>query len=314
MADGGHPPAGSPDHARFTAERTRRALGAICAEAGLDDSDAMLIKRTVNAVYRLPRAGAVVRIIGSAAMAHRVNKVVRVARWLAENHVPAVRLLPGVPAPVTAAGFLATVWADATPPGTPPGGPAPDTAELAGALRGLHTLAPPEPPLPCWDPLDDVRRRLSDAEALPGPDRRFLEKMTGRIAAALPTIRYALPRVVIHGDAHLANLVRAADGRALLCDFDATCLGPAEWDLIPVAVGRLRFGHDPQAHLDLARGYDFDVTTWDGFAVLRAVRELKLVTSVVPILGSSATVAAQFRVRMDSLRSGDTGVRWSPYR
>jgi aminoglycoside phosphotransferase (APT) family kinase protein len=306
---------GRPDHARFTAAATRRALGAISAHAGLDDSGAVLVKRTVNAVYRLPRAGAVVRITGSAAMTHRVAKVVRVAGWLAERRAPAVRLMPGVAAPIEAGGFVATVWVDATPLGIPPAGPPPQTGDLAALLRTLHTLdPPPRQPLPRWDPLDDVRRRLSDAEGLPAVDRRFLERMTDRVDAALGTVRYALPRTIVHGDAHLGNLIRAADGQVLLCDFDATSVGPAEWDLVPVAVGRLRFGHDPRAHRELASGYGFDVTAWGGFAVLRAVRELKLVTSVLPVLASSSTVAAQFRVRIDSLRSGDETVRWTPYR
>jgi len=99
-----------------------------------------------------------------------------------------------------------------------------------------------------------------------------------------------------------------------MCDFDATCLGPAEWDLVPAAVGHLRFGDDPLIHRRLAAAYGFAVTGWDGFPVLRLVRELKLVTSVVPVLASSASVAAQFRVRIDGLRTGDTGGRWSRYR
>jgi len=32
------------------------------------------------------------------------------------------------------------------------------------------------------------------------------------------------------------------------------------------------------------------------------------------VLASSASVAAQFRVRIDGLRTGDTGGRWSRYR
>ncbi|SNQ51449.1 Phosphotransferase family protein [Frankia canadensis] len=300
--------------ARFTAAATRRALGEICARAGLDDADAVLVKRTVNAVYRLPRAGAIVRITGSAAMAHRVAKVVRVARWLAERDVPAVRLMPGVAAPVEAAGRVATVWVDATPLGGPATNPLPHTGDLAGLLRVLHGLGPPHPPLPPWDPLDDVRRRLSDAEALPADDHRFLEDLAERVGTALGAVRYALPPTLIHGDAHLGNLIRTADQGVLLCDFDATCLGPAEWDLVPVAVGHLRFGRDPRSHRELADQYGFDVTAWAGFPVLRAVRELKLVTSVLPVLGSSATVAAQFRVRLDSLRRGDDAARWSLYR
>ncbi|MBX6389994.1 MAG: aminoglycoside phosphotransferase family protein [Frankia sp.] len=293
---------------RFTAEATRRGLAEICAAAGVDDTDAIPIKLTVNAVYRLPRAGAVARIATSDAMTHRVPKVVQVARWLAEEGVPAVRLLPGVPAPVRASRWVATLWTDA---GT--GGPV-TCVDLGRVLRRLHRLPPPQPPLPPWDPLDDVRRRLADAEALPDADRAFLENLAADVAEALAGVRYQLGTVVVHGDAHLGNLIRTPAGNVVICDFDSTCVGPAEWDLIPVAVGVERFGFPRQMQADLAATYGFDITRWDGYPVLRAVRELKLVTSILPILGSSPTVAEQFRVRLASLRDKDRTRRWSPYR
>jgi aminoglycoside phosphotransferase (APT) family kinase protein len=297
------------DGGRFTAAASREALAAICAATGLDDTGAIALKLTVNSVYRLPNSGAVVRIATSATMDHRIPKVVQVARWLEDLGVPAVRLLPGVPAPVSAAGARATVWVDAGP-GAPP---APDGADLGHALLRVHALPPPTSGLPPWDPLDDVRRRLSDAEALAPGDRAFLEERLAAVAATLASVSYRLPPAVIHGDAHLGNLIRARDGCVLLCDFDSVCLGPPEWDLTPVAVGAARFRHPPRHQAALAAAYGLDVTTWAGFPTLRAVRELKLVTSVLPILASNPTAAAQFRVRLDSLRTGDTTVRWSPY-
>jgi len=60
--------------------------------------------------------------------------------------------------------------------------------------------------------------------------------------------------------------------------------------------------------------YTFAVGTSDGFAVLRDVRELKLTTSALPILRSHPGVRAELRLRLDSLRCGDTASRWSPYR
>jgi len=311
---------------RFTPERSRRALATICAAVGLDCSDAVPVKLTVNAVYRLPSAGVIVRIARSPALAHRAETVVTVARWLAQQEIPAVRLLPGVPAPVRADGVVGTLWVDASRPGrlgrAPFGGPAGPSGpaigrrttatELAAALRRLHALNPPAT-LPRWDPLDDVERRIDDAEGLAPADRVFLRDMTDRLRAALADVSYELPPVLLHGDAHLGNLLRAADGRAVLCDFDSSCVGPAEWDLVPVAVGRIRFRYPAEHQRELAAGYGFDVTTWPGFGVLRAVRELKLVTSVVPLLASSPAIAAQFALRMASLRYRDESVRWYPY-
>jgi hypothetical protein len=64
----------------------------------------------------------------------------------------------------------------------------------------------------------------------------------------------------------------------------------------------------------LVDAYGFDVTSWAGFPVLSAVRELKLTTSVLPILRSHPAVRDELRRRLDDLRHGRTGVRWSRYR
>ena len=47
---------------------------------------------------------------------------------------------------------------------------------------------------------------------------------------------------------------------------------------------------------------------------LRRVRELKLASSVLPILRSNPDVREEFSRRLRSLRSGDTATRWTPYR
>lgn len=293
---------------RFTREKLARVLASVCAVAGVDHRNARLLRFTTNAVFRLANDPVVVRIAGSRALGHRVAKVVRVATWLAEHDVPAVRLLPGVRQPVRIGPYLATLWR-----AVPPGGRPPTPADLAVALRGLHELPAPPFELSTWAPLDDVRRRLADAEELAAEDRRFLEHRCAELAVRLAALRYPLRSCVVHGDAHLGNLIASPTG-PVLCDFDSTCLGPPEWDLTPLPVGIRRFGGDPHGYRQLAQGYGFDVTQWYGFDVLREVRELKLVTSVLPILRSNPDVAPELRRRLDSVRSGDITTGWSRYR
>jgi hypothetical protein len=298
----------APLNGRFTRDKLRAALAEICATAGMDPRGAQLLRFTNNAVFRLVHDPVVVRIVGSRAMRHRVGKVVAVARWLAEHDVPAVRLVPGLDQPVYAGGHVATLWELAPQGGRRPGG-----ADLARLLRQLHDLPMPSFDLPRWAPLDDVRRRLADAEELAAADRRFLEERCAEVQARLDELEFPLPPGVVHGDAHLGNLVPTSDG-PVLCDFDSTCFGPPEWDLTPLPVGVQRFGHPQPWHLDLADEYGFDVTRWSGFAVLREVRELKLTTSVLPILRSNPDVRTELRRRLDAFRSGDTSERWAPYR
>lgn len=297
-----------PDEGRFTREKLAGVLAEVCARAGLDHRGARLLKFTANAVFRLRSAPVVVRIAGSTALRHRAAKVVAVAGWLAEHDVPAVRLLEGVEQPVAVGPYVATLW-DAVPRG----GRRPTGRDLARSLRLLHGLPAPDFDLPAWAPLDDVRGRLGDAEDLRPGDREFLLDRCAELTVRLAELDYALPACVVHGDAHLGNLIPGEDG-PVLCDFDSTCLGPAEWDLTPVPVGVRRFGGSRHAAAALAGEYGFDVTRWSGFAVLREVRELKLATSVLPILRSNPHVVPELRRRLDSVRTGDTSAGWSRYR
>jgi aminoglycoside phosphotransferase (APT) family kinase protein len=117
---------------------------------------------------------------------------------------------------------------------------------------------------------------------------------------------------LVHGDAHLGNLIQSPAG-PVVCDFDSSSLGPPEWDLTPLAVGVVRFGEPAGRYRELARTYGMDVTRWSGFAVLRAVRELKLITSVLPIIESRPEVRAELFRRMADVRSGNTSARWARY-
>jgi aminoglycoside phosphotransferase (APT) family kinase protein len=296
------------DQGRFTPERLTEVLASVCAVAGLDPRGARLLKFTANAVFRLKTAPVVVRIAGSTALRHRVAKVVLVADWLAEHDVPAVRLLPGLTQPVPVGDYLATVWQAA-----PSGGKRPTSRDLAKLLRTMHALPKPDFDLPSWQPLDDVRRRLGDAEELDPADRRFIEDRCAELAQRLAALDYPLTESVVHGDAHLGNLIHSPGG-PLLCDFDSTCVGPPEWDLTPIPVGLRRFGGSRRAASAFAREYGYDVTRWPGFAVLREVRELKLATSVLPILRSHPGVVPELRRRLHSVRTGDTSAGWSRYR
>jgi Ser/Thr protein kinase RdoA (MazF antagonist) len=297
----------SSEEGRFSRERLAQALREICEQIGLEAEGATLLRFTNNAVYRLAGDQAVVRIVGSRGLRHRVEKVVRLAGWFAEHGIPAVRLLAGAEQPIRVGKHLATVWEV-----VPSGGQEPRGRDLGALLARIHQLPPPAFQLPAWDPLDDVRRRVDDAEAIEEDDRHFLLGCCERLQETLAGLRFPLPTAVVHGDAHLGNLIPSPDG-PVLCDFDSTCVGPPEWDLTPVAVGVGRFGEPARTYREMVRSYGWDVTQWGGFSVLREVRELKLITSVLPSVRSNPEVRPELLRRLDDFRRGDTHARWARY-
>ncbi|OZM72548.1 aminoglycoside phosphotransferase [Amycolatopsis antarctica] len=292
---------------RFTREKLDAALAAFCAQLDLDPRDATLIRFTNNAVYSLASAPVVVRIVGSRTLRHRAEKVVDVARHFAEHGIPAIRLLPGVEQPLVAGEHVATAWSTVVPAQRRS-----TAADLAFLLRRVHELPVPDG-LPEWNPLDDVRARIDDAEELDPGDRRFLLLRCDQVDGALAGLEFRLPRGLVHGDAHPGNVIVGPDG-PVLCDFDSTSVGPPEWDLTPLAVGRERFGDPAGRYRMLVDEYGFDLTAWDGYPVLRLARELKLTTSVLPILRSRPHVRGELMRRLDDLRAGRTGTPWSRYR
>jgi aminoglycoside phosphotransferase (APT) family kinase protein len=296
-----------PGGGHFSRDNLAVALAAVCAAAGLDPTGAKLLRLTNNAVFRLVTQPVVVRIVASRALRHRVEKVVRVARWFAEHDVPAVRLLPGIVQPVPVGDHLATLWDE-----VPEGGARPRGRDLGRLLRRIHALPAPDFPLPTWHPLDDVRRRVDEAGDLDDADRNFLLRCCEEVHARIRALEFVLPTRLVHGDAHLGNLIASPAG-PVLCDFDSSCMGPPEWDLTPLAVGVIRFAEPVGRYRELARTYGLDVTQWAGFPVLREVRELKLITSVLPIMSSNPGVRPELLRRLDDFRRGDTSARWSRY-
>lgn len=291
---------------RYTRPKLAIALAEICASVGLDPRGARLLRLVNNGVFLLREHPVVVRIILAPSFSYRAVNVVEAGRWLAEHEIPAVRLLPDVEQPVRVGDHLATLWEAVPSAGSPPTG-----HDLAGLLRRVHDL-----PLPAtlsqWRPMEDVRRRLRDAEALDPDDRYFLEQRCDDVEQRLSELSFVLPRGVVHGDAHLGNLIAGPVG-PVLCDLDSLCLGPPEWDLTPMAVGSLRLGQPPERYQQLVEAYGFDITTWPGFQVLRDLRELKITSSVLPILRSNPGLRVELDRRMRSMRHNDPTAQWTPY-
>ncbi|MFC8527194.1 phosphotransferase enzyme family protein [Nocardia sp. NPDC057227] len=296
-------------HAPHTAIDDLRAdLAAICAVVDLDPRGAILIKYTNNAVWQLATAPMVVRIGMGAVGRFRAPRVTAIARWLTDHDAPIPHLVPGIDQPILTADTAATIWQTLARPER-----AWEPTDLAEPLRTLHALDAGTAPdqLPRWNPFDAAARRLGDADpALPADDLDWLREQWATVEARYRRLP-ALPRGVVHGDAHTGNLLRDHDGRVVLCDLDSAGHGPLAWDLATNAVDARRFGR-PDDHTRLAHAYGQDITTSPAWPVLRRIRELILVTSVIPDLTSRPGVATEHARRLRALRTHDSIV-WQPY-
>jgi hypothetical protein len=97
-----------------------------------------------------------------------------------------------------------------------------------------------------------------------------------------------------------------------MCDFDATCIGPWQVDLVPAPANEGRFGATG-GHDKLAAAYGHDITQDPAWHLLREARELKMIAAAVPLLASAPGVAEEFQLRLDTIRNGDTRTRWTAF-
>lgn len=280
------------------------ALADACDQVGLDSSGARLITYSSNAVFELASPVVVRLSLYHDRVAHTA-RLVRVATWLAERGAPIAPLVDEVPQPVLGNGYAATFWRAYERP------PALAAADLAAPLRAIHNLDAPDW-LPRWDKFAYARTLLDHANGIDDADHAWLSQAWIDAESDYQAVAPAMPHGVIHGDAHVANLLRATDGEFALCDLDNIAHGPLDWDLTPAAVSALRFG-PVDALSEFSAAYGRDITRLAWWPVLRRIRELVMVTYLVTDLANRPAMAEQWHHRMATLRENRSDAAWKPY-
>nr|WP_237417707.1 aminoglycoside phosphotransferase family protein [Actinomadura rayongensis] len=294
--------------APFTAESAQAVAVAVCRAAGMDPAGATLMGPVAdNAVFRIPAERIVVRVASSMRAMPRVARELAVARWLAEQDFPAVRPVDAVTQPVAEQNRLVTFWEEIQNPRQA------STAEMGTLLRRLHAL--PDPPSGLVGPMEPfVRQRAHIAEAtgIDADDRDFLMSLLTQLKEAYDEVKFTLPAGVIHGDPHRKNILVDDKDRPILLDLERFSLGPREWDLTVPAV-YLRVGwYDDATYTAFSSAYGFDVTAWDGFATLAAIRELRMTTWLAARTGREPRLIGEARRRIASLRDTSAPRHWTP--
>jgi aminoglycoside phosphotransferase (APT) family kinase protein len=289
-------------------DNARSALVVACAAAGLDPMDAELIRLGSNAVFRLRRQPVIARVARTADRLDAIAREVAVSRWLAANGVRAVLALD-IAQPVVAEGRAVTLW-DSVSDGVEYG----TTAELAAALRHLHTLdAPTDIALPAFDPMYRLFERLERTVTFSSTERDLLIHRADELASAFSVLQFELPTGPIHGDANVGNLLRDRNDEPVLSDLDEFSIGPREWDLTLTAMYFERYGwHTLAEYRTFCGVYGWDVMAWPGYTVLADIKELMMVTWLAQN-ASEHRNRQELDVRLESLRTGRGRENWKPF-
>jgi Ser/Thr protein kinase RdoA (MazF antagonist) len=291
---------------RFSADTARATLGRACADLGVTANNAKLIRMGENAMFALPHDKLVVRIARTVERRERVERELAVARWLADNDYPAVRVAEQFRQPQAVDGRLITFWHLLEEEGKA------TFDDLAGLLRDMHALPAPVFKVPQFDPFTAVPGRLANAGNADETAVAFLAQLYEDLRDRYANLSFPSPFGIIHGDAHRGNVILTADGPHL-ADFEVVAWGPREWDLTPTAMSVDRFGLPRTTYNSFARTYGRDVTKWSDYSVLRAVRELTMVTWLMQIIDESPGRAREFSHRIASLRDGKPHELWHAF-
>ncbi|WP_344420608.1 aminoglycoside phosphotransferase family protein [Pseudonocardia ailaonensis] len=287
-----------------------RIMREACAAAGLDPTDAELIRLGENAIFRVGTPPVIVRIARGPAFRDSAAKEVAVAQWLSHEGIRAARVWRGPDdQPLDISGSPVTFWEYLDGRRGSPD----DLVSLASILRDLHSRAVPTLfDLPQEDILGRVRPRI-EAAPIPDEDRRFLIDLVTELNEAVASLDFPLGVSVTHGDAHVQNLM-VIGGVPILIDFERVAVGQPEWDLAMTATEYATAGwwSAPQYEL-FAATYGFDVMTWSGFNVLRRVHELKMTTWLMQNVQEAVEVRTEYQVRLATMRSGETQKPWRPF-
>ncbi|MFF4750276.1 phosphotransferase enzyme family protein [Streptomyces sp. NPDC002514] len=263
--------------------------------------DARLLALGENAVFAA--GDLVVKVGRDAELLERARRELRIAGWLAEAGVPAVRAAE--PEARLVAGHPVTVWHR-----LPAAVRLAEARDLAELLRLVHALPSPPFELPPRELLGGVERWLRLAgDAIDPADAAYLRERRDGFAAAAAALTPELPPGPIHGDALPRNVHIGPDGPVLV-DLETFSADLREHDLVVLALSRDRYGLPAEDYDAFTGTYGWDVRAWAGCSVLRGARETASCAWVAQHAPASPAALEEFRRRVASLRDGDETVRW----
>ena len=224
--------AGRPTRQAARQQAAVRAACRVAEEQRLSFDDAVVLRDLSNVIVQLRGSPVVARVATTTAEIRRgdawLAREVAIASHLANADAPVVRPSSVIaPGPHHSQGLVLSFWEWVEELAE-----APDPREAGRALRQCHeALSDFEGELPRWGAWHEAVRildRLTQRQALEGPDLATLQRVAERLTGQLDGL--ALPLQAVHGDAGPANALNTSRG-VVWTDWEDSFLGPSAWDL-----------------------------------------------------------------------------------
>jgi Ser/Thr protein kinase RdoA (MazF antagonist) len=296
----------------WTAEDALVAAQQALVVLGIGGQRLQLLRLGENALYRILGTDLLLRVARAGTKSHDVARTIAAATTLRANGVPVCEPADrGSPdGPMVFDNGVVSVWKYyAELPGA-----STDFTGFGRALRSLHVKSTElAGMLPRWDPLGMTRARLRAVSRI-GVPPQWIQDLTRRVdhfEHELATFEPVLSDGVIHGDAHVGNVLDAGGG-PILIDLDNLSNGPRDADFAPTIVQLRRFGLATEHWIEFITGYGLHDPWILHDSPLVRLRELFMLAWLLQQFGSNGAVDQEIELRMGSLDDRvDSPTRWN---
>ena len=276
-------------------------------KSGIDTADAKILRvqSSIHVEFPVGRALARVETAGRAAIAHRQ---VQSARAWGRAGAPVASLIQPELQPFVFGDEAVTLWSRLRQNGTI------DMQDLGRTTRLLHSMSQgfDIDGFPRVDVLADVRPWLQTSGAWLHPGDRALLADRLKILGTWweeHSSSDPLGTVLVHGDLHRANALNTEHGIVLI-DLEHSGVGPAGWDMAPLAAGVRRYG-DPKDEFErFIKGYGADPREWSGHEMMCQIYQLMVTIWALRCSDVKPEMVKEAQIRVDGIlgRSSD---RWT---
>ncbi|QOC94417.1 phosphotransferase enzyme family protein [Micromonospora craniellae] len=287
------------------AEEAINVVRSAATRAGIPAHDAAIVRVGENGVVLLPAAGVLARVVPIRTIGTEFRRETDVAAWLAEQQVPVVR--PVRPEPITIGQHVVSLW-EYLPDSRPA-----DLVTLAESLRHLHSVPLPTNLLPQLTPFDRFEERLTSGVDLDPNDHALLCQLRDELSTQWALTVFAIGDAVLHGDAHMDNLLVTDSGRIAFVDLETVCIGPPEWDLTLTALYYECGWYSEEDYRRFVLTYGFDVRRSPSWPMLRLIRMLRMTLWLAQSADNDPQRRRQLRHRINTLRDGSAPTGWTGY-
>jgi Ser/Thr protein kinase RdoA (MazF antagonist) len=256
---------------RWTDQKARKVANEACAALELPSSSAQLVHVGSNATYRI--GDLAIRVAAPGTELAEVALELELASALKAAQVPALEPFAKSPLRLPS-GNAVSLWhylehdrKTQVP------------AKAFGRLLAQYHEALRDSPLKPQrlEIIELLQERLDAVEQAGVVARDDIDMLRTRVEAVgkrLKRVTSELGEGVLHGDAQVGNVIVGPLG-PVLSDFEHAAFGPLEWDLMPTALRRERFGLDAGDWDAFSEGYGYDVRRFSGYEPYLAARGLQ---------------------------------------